>query len=164
MHHFNVPSFVGIHAREWIAVSTALYLIHNLVESFREPLEGDDKDDDSDDTNDYAKVKYYIMPLLNPDGYEFSQTTERLWRKNRAKPPAGSSCYGVDLNRNYDVVGYGIGASDNPCSDNYKGVSPLSEPEVKAASDVVLQYNNEIRVSLSLHSYGKWAIFRKWLR
>ena len=80
MHHFNVPSFVGIHAREWIAVSTALYLIHNLVESFREPLEGDDKDD-GDDTNDYAKVKYYIMPLLNPDGYEFSQTTERLWRK-----------------------------------------------------------------------------------
>ena len=27
----------------------------------------------------------------------------------------------LDLNRNYDVIGYGIGASENPCSESYKG-------------------------------------------
>jgi hypothetical protein len=50
---------------------------------------------------------YYIMPILNPDGYEFSRTPgHRLWRKNRSSPPPGSDCYGIDLNRNYDVVGF----------------------------------------------------------
>ena len=35
-------------------------------------------------------------------------------------PPAGKNCYGVDLNRNWDVVGYGDGASSNECSEIYK--------------------------------------------
>jgi hypothetical protein len=41
--------------------------------------------EDSEVTN----VDWYIMPLLNPDGYEFSHTDDRMWRKNRAKPPQG---------------------------------------------------------------------------
>ena len=86
-----------------------------------------------------------------------------MWRKNRASPPPGSHCYGVDLNRNYEVVGYGIGASDNPCSNNYKGQSANSQPEVIAASTVVLSRQNYIRVSLSLHSYGKWPTL-EWQR
>ena len=44
-------------------------------------------------------VDWYIIPLLNPDGYEWSQTKDRLWRKNRRPPPGNSSCAGVDLNR-----------------------------------------------------------------
>ena len=85
----------------------------------------------------------------------------RMWRKNRKNPPAGSQCYGVDLNRNYDVVGFGVGASLDPCSDSYSGKKPRSEPEVIAASDVVMQHRNHIRVSLSLHSYGKYCVFIK---
>ena len=46
---------------------------------------------------------------------------------------SSSSCRGVDLNRNYDTVGFGVGASDDPCSDSYKGEAANSEPEVKAA-------------------------------
>ena len=100
--------------------------------------------------------------MLNPDGYEYSRTgngANRLWRKNRSLPPDdGSNCYGVDLNRNYDVVGYGVGASDNPCSDTYKGLQPGSQPEVAAASRVVLRHGPRIRVSLSLHSYGEFLM------
>ncbi len=33
----------------------------------------------------------------------------------------GSRCSGVDLNRNYDVVGFGVGASSDPCDETYKG-------------------------------------------
>merc|ERR1712223_937033 len=136
----------GIHAREWIAVSTGLFIINSLVELFRQ-----EKMSNTYDSR--AQVKYYILPLLNPDGYEFSHTDNRMWRKNRKNPPAGSQCYGIDLNRNYDVVGFGIGASEDPCSDSYSGKKARSEPEVIAASDVVMQHSNHIRVSLSLHSY-----------
>merc|ERR1712210_344699 len=79
-----------------------------------------------------------------------------MWRKNRSSPPSGSDCYGIDLNRNYDVVGFGIGASSYPCSDNYMGEGAATQPEVIAASNVVLRVKPQ--VSISLHSYGQ-----KWL-
>ena len=48
-------------------------------------------------------------------------TCDRMWRKNRSPPPPGSNCYGVDLNRNWDVIGFGLGVvSNNPCSEVYK--------------------------------------------
>ena len=28
-------------------------------------------------------VDWYVAPLLNPDGYEYSHTNDRMWRKNR---------------------------------------------------------------------------------
>ena len=36
-------------------------------------------------------------------------------------PLKGSECFGIDLNRNYDVIGFGVGASTDPCAENYKG-------------------------------------------
>ena len=135
----------GIHAREWIAPITAFYLIDSLVAAFQQEKE------DPRITN----LSYYIMPILNPDGYEYSMTPgHRLWRKNRSSPPAGSNCFGVDLNRNYDVTGYSIGASKFSCDDNYMGEEPATQPEVIAASNVVLRVKPQ--VSISLHSYGKF--------
>ena len=29
------------------------------------------------------KLDWYILPVANPDGYEWSRTEDRLWRKNR---------------------------------------------------------------------------------
>ena len=75
----------------------------------------------SDDcTNVLKHVDWHILPLVNPDGYEYSHSSDRLWRKNRRPPPAGKVCPGVDLNRNFDV-GYGLGASTNPCEEVYQG-------------------------------------------
>lgn len=46
----------GIHAREWIAVSSVLYLINELIYN-RNSLE------------DYLKnTEFHILPILNPDG------------------------------------------------------------------------------------------------
>ena len=47
-----------------------------------------------------------------------------MWRKNTVPIP-GSSCIGVDINRNFPE-GYGIGASTNPCSEVYQGETLLS--------------------------------------
>ena len=102
-------------------------------------------------------VDWYIAPLLNPDGYEWSHTNYRMWRKNRSAPPSGSSCYGVDLNRNWDVIGFGLGVtSSNPCSDTYKGTQPGSEPETQAVAATIQKYKDNIRIYLTFHSYGQY--------
>ena len=60
----------GIHAREWIAPAVATYHMRELVENGR---------------NQYLldKLDWYILPLHNPDGYQYSRTSDRMWRKNR---------------------------------------------------------------------------------
>lgn len=55
----------GIHAREWIAPAMALYIINQLVENNAA---------NSDLTD---SVDWFIVPVLNPDGYEYSHTTVR---------------------------------------------------------------------------------------
>lgn len=58
-------------------------------------------------------VDFYIVPVLNPDGYRYTWTQDRLWRKNRSARRCSlaqgfgsyqSCCQGVDLNRNFDWV------------------------------------------------------------
>ncbi|HEY9660058.1 MAG TPA: M14 family zinc carboxypeptidase, partial [Allocoleopsis sp.] len=75
----------------------------------------------------------FLLPLTNPDGRAWVQspTGYAMWRKNRRTNP-GSSCLGVDLNRNFDFLwSSGIGTSAEPCSDVYKGSTAMSEPEVR---------------------------------
>jgi len=140
----------GIHAREWIAPATATYLLGKLVETFAA------KDDSTCETRAIQSVDWYVAPLLNPDGYEYSHTNDRMWRKNRAPPPEGSNCYGVDLNRNWDVIGFGDGAtSGNPCAETYKG-SKNSEPETKAVAKALMEVRDNVRIYLSFHSYGQY--------
>jgi murein tripeptide amidase MpaA len=38
-------------------------------------------------------ARFFIIPIVNPDGYDYTWTTDRYWRKNRR------GGYGVDLNR-----------------------------------------------------------------
>ncbi|XP_044596900.1 zinc carboxypeptidase A 1-like, partial [Cotesia glomerata] len=52
----------GIHAREWIAPSTALYLVHQLVTN-------------QSNAYLYKNVDWLIIPSLNPDGYEYTHST-----------------------------------------------------------------------------------------
>ena len=73
--------------------------------------------------------------MLNPDGYEYSRTDDRMWRKNRA-PVKGSKCVGVDLNRNFDKA-FGVHSSDDPCDEDYRGSEPFSEPESSAFRDYI---------------------------
>ena len=50
----------GIHAREWIAPATALYVLNQITENLdvsASLLNG---------------LDWYIVPVLNPDGYEFT--------------------------------------------------------------------------------------------
>merc|ERR1719251_685034 len=78
-----------------------------------------------------------------------------MWRKNMAQN-SGSSCIGVDLNRNYDANFGGSGASSNPCSDTYHGPSAASEPETKVIERVMKE--SPMIVYIDVHSYSQLII------
>lgn len=135
----------GIHAREWIAVSTGQFLINRLIEEY--------------DTNAFIKeirdiYDWYILPSVNPDGYSYSWTTERLWRKTRQNY-TGTECIGTDANRNFDFHWMTIGASSDPCSATYAGPYANSEPEAVAQSKFILSRNGTWDLFITLHTYGQ---------
>lgn len=93
---------------------------------------------------------------MNPDGYEYTHTNDRLWRKNRRR---NNFCYGVDLNRNYGYKWGGQGSSNQPCSEIYTGSSAFSEPETKAVQDFLSSSAANFKASLSFHSYGQYILY-----
>ncbi len=50
----------------------------------------------------------------------------------------------------------GEGTSDDPCSENFHGWSPFSEPETKAMSSYLLGLKDQLEIYLTLHSYGQY--------
>ncbi|XP_073962123.1 carboxypeptidase B-like [Choristoneura fumiferana] len=135
----------GIHAREWIAPAVATYIANHFARNFKDlPTSITNKD-------------WYFLPVMNPDGYEFSHTDNRMWRKNRAWH--GGKCIGVDLNRNFSY-GWGLkGSSDEPSNAFYRGPEPFSEPESSAVRDILGDSGIEFKVYITLHSYGQVILF-----
>jgi hypothetical protein len=76
-------------------------------------------------------VDIYIVPVVNPDGYDYTRTVNSQWRKNRRDNP-GTTCDGVDLNRNWGFQwGFdNVGSSGNQCDETYRGTAGFSEPEL----------------------------------
>lgn len=136
----------GIHAREWISVASVSYIINELIEN-RDNLEKEVQD-----------IDFYIVPLLNPDGYEYSHESERLWRKNRRRS-FGAFCVGTDLNRNWAHEWGGQGSGKFPCQEIYAGSGPLSEPETKAVADFLMENASKFRGFVTFHSYGQYILY-----
>ncbi len=101
-----------------------------------------------------------IFPLVNPDGRKHVEDPGgyAMWRKNR-RVNAASSCMGVDINRNYDLLwSSGIGASTSACSDIYKGASAFSEPETRNVRWMLDNYSN-ICCMMDVHSYSELILY-----
>lgn len=88
-------------------------------------------------------VDWYILPVVNPDGYEYSHRVDRLWRKNRH---INGLCTGTDLNRNFGYKWGGVGASHQPCRETFAGSRPFSEPESAAVSNFVQSLAGSLKV------------------
>ncbi|WKX91809.1 hypothetical protein Q1695_010107 [Nippostrongylus brasiliensis] len=154
----------GIHAREWVSPSTVLYFISMLVTQY---------DRDPQVRQFVDQMEWYIVPLLNPDGYEYSRSSNdpeiRLWRKNRSPPkciqqstglfsaPQTTCCQGVDLNRNFDWFFGQVGSSTDPCSEIYQGAYAFSEPETAAVRDFIQRH--KVHTFLTFHSYSQILMY-----
>lgn len=138
----------GIHSREWVSQATAIWTARKIVSDY---------DKDPVLTSILEKMDIFLLPVANPDGYVYTQNRNRMWRKTRSLNP-GSSCVGVDPNRNWNASFGGQGASDDPCSDVYHGPHAHSEVEVKSVVDLIQKHGN-FKSFIDLHSYSQLLMY-----
>jgi hypothetical protein len=143
------------HAREWISGATTQYIAHHLLSNYGK---------DARITKLVDSIEWVITPIDNPDGYVYTWTTDRLWRKNKRTIPdgnGGQKLVGVDINRNWPAHwGLDTGSSSNPTSETYRGASAASEPEIQT---LVKAFRNtpNIAGSIDFHSYSE-VVMRPW--
>ena len=138
----NVLFLATHHAREWISTAVALKWIRWLADSARPTV---------------ASHDVWVIPVQNPDGYQYSFTTDRYWRKNR-RPNAGGT-FGVDPNRNYPAF-WGVddrGSSGAEFAETYRGTAAGSEPETQAV--MAFHAAHAPVLALSYHSYSGLILF-----
>ncbi|MHC5113703.1 MAG: M14 family zinc carboxypeptidase [Planctomycetota bacterium] len=135
------------HAREWITPMTTMYILEHLVTQYGT---------DPTVTSLVDAIEFFVIPIVNPDGYEWTWTDERFWRKNRRDN--GDGTIGVDLNRNWGYEWGGEGAEPIPGDDLYHGPAPFSEPETQVMRDFYIAHPNLV-ASIDFHNYGQLALW-----
>ncbi|XP_034239854.1 carboxypeptidase B-like [Thrips palmi] len=139
-----------MHAREWITLPPVLYFLEALVQ----------------DATLRAGLDVVVVPILNPDGYEYSRTKDRMWRKNRGAT-SKKNCVGVDLNRNFDYHWADFrsnkGASSDPCELTYAGPKAASEPETVIYQTFIRNLNAGKRVKMYVNIHNpEQSIYLPW--
>ncbi|KAF3289580.1 putative metallocarboxypeptidase ecm14 [Orbilia oligospora] len=153
------------HAREWISVSTVCYLAHAFITGYRpRPFNKENAEADLGDreiTRLVENFDWYFIPTLNVDGYVYTWTEDRLWRKNR-QPTSLGFCKGIELDRSYSFK-WGGQSQNNPCSENYPGEKEFEALESKNfaawAQNLTTEGNTRIMGFLDLHSYSQQILY-----
>lgn len=138
------------HAREPLGLSQLIFYMYFLLENYAT---------NPDVQNVVNNNELFFVPMLNPDGYIYNQTQNPngggMWRKNRRNN--GDGTFGVDLNRNYDFVWGGEGASPVSSDETYMGTGPFSEPETQAIKWFIENHN--FVTALNNHTYSDLLLY-----
>ncbi len=141
----------GIHAREIATPEVSLALLELLASGYgADPLI----------TYLVNERETWIVPMVNPDGHIRAETGA-WWRKNvnpfGCNDPAN---IGTDLNRNFDDHWGGVGASEDPCAEIFKGAGRFSEPEDQAIRALVEAPSHaSFATVVSYHAYGDYVLY-----
>ncbi|KOB67378.1 Midgut carboxypeptidase 2, partial [Operophtera brumata] len=112
----------AINPRDWVTVPSALNVVNRLLE---------------DDNRMFLDVAdWIIVPVVNPDGYEYTHT---------------------NVNRNFDVDWLVSDSSSSPCSHLYAGTDPGSEIETQMIKHLIEEYSP--RLYISLQNSGKFVTY-----
>ena len=128
-----------IHAREWIGIELATKFVKYIIENYKVNPKL---------LRALTRNTLYMVPCLNPDGFEYSRRHFSFWRKNRRDN--GDGTFGVDLNRNFSIR---FKKGTDTSSNIYGGPEAFSEPETKAIKRFVDCHTN-ITIALDYHSQG----------
>jgi len=164
----QVLFMANIHAREIITPGIILRLMQLLTDGYQ-------RDPYLTHLVDHREI--WLIPTLNPDGYEYvftgnpenrdfnnrSNPDPLWWRKNMGDND-GDTVFnprrdGVDINRNFGFK-WGIddfGSSPKISDDTFRGVSPFSEVETQIIRDFVGMHR--FIISTSLHSYSNLWLY-----
>ncbi|KAI9207380.1 uncharacterized protein BJ171DRAFT_439658 [Polychytrium aggregatum] len=138
----------GHHAREWIGPAVVVYMLTELVEKY------------SHDERITALVdtfRFHIIPVLNVDGFVYTHTHNRMWRKNRQ--PNNLFCIGTDPNRNWGYKWGEKGSSTNPCREDYQGPFAFSAPESKNMANYLAQLAPNVVSYIDWHAFGQMWMY-----
>jgi murein tripeptide amidase MpaA len=173
----NKPAILltgAVHAREWGGSEICVYLAAVLLEAYKagtgiryEVVNGGKYFTSENIRMIIDNLNIIFFPCVNPDGRNYSQTIESLWRRNRnpANSVGDPDCVGVDLNRNYDFLwdfqkfyhpDAHVRTSATPCDEDqiYRGPSAFSEPETKNVKWLI-DNNPTIKYHVDIHSYSQ---------
>lgn len=150
------PVFVmtGLHhSREWPTVDLTMEFVHDIL---------DNDGTDARITSLLDRVRFIVVPVVNPDGYELSRTLLNEQKRKSCRVVDGASATfaecanplyrnkGVDLNRNYGAFWGGSGANMGVDGGSYRGPAPFSEPEIQNMRDLFNAH--QVVVALSNHT------------
>lgn len=145
--------YIGLqHAREAIGGASMIFFMQYLCENYAT---------DARVKNLVDNRQIYIVPCMNPDGWEYNYTLDNDgggdWRKNR-------NGNGVDLNRNWGVNWGNCSSpiqgnasscgSSNSTSGTYYGTAAFSERETQAIRDFT--YQRRFVAMIDQHAYGPY--------
>ena len=150
----------AIHAREWLTTTHVMKTIEHLVGAH----ESGDRMGDFDVREMLDSCTIYFTPMINPDGVDIAQRGAAgrpaeflsipVAKSKVGYPSWKANGRGVDLNRNFAPGWENNNTSpDGPCSEQYKGEAPESEPETRAM--IALMDSVKPEAIVSFHTQGE---------
>ncbi len=146
----------NIHGEEWIGNRTAMAIAQRVARDF---------DNDPWLEEFLSKMDLYVLPCVNPDGYQ--RTFDSHGRDKLGDMRKNAN--GVDLNRNFPPPGKKKPKQGKVESTGYPGPAAFSEPETKALADLALERN--VIAAIGYHSVvgevitpacGTWSCARRY--